>query len=61
MNRKPLIRGLASLALRLALGALALAAGALQPAAAAETRTLCIYDPIGANGFVYQSFQDYIV
>lgn len=24
------------------------------------TRSLCIYDPIGANGFVYQSFQDYI-
>lgn len=26
----------------------------------AVTRTLCIYDPIGANGFIYQSFQDYI-
>lgn len=24
------------------------------------SRTLCIYDPIGANGFIYQSFQDYI-
>jgi hypothetical protein len=23
-------------------------------------RTLCIYDPIGANGIIYQSFQDYI-
>jgi hypothetical protein len=23
-------------------------------------RSLCIYDPIGANGFIYQSFQDYI-
>lgn len=45
----------------LALGAIALAAGALQPAAAADSRSLCIYDPIGANGFVYQSFQDYIV
>ena len=22
------------------------------------SRTLCIYDPIGANGFIYQSFQD---
>ncbi len=57
MTHHPLVRRLAGVAL----GALALAAGALQPAAAAETRTLCIYDPIGANGFIYQSFQDYIV
>jgi len=38
-----------------ATGALALAAttvmvGAPQPAAAQESRNLCIYDPIGANG-----------
>ncbi|KEZ75908.1 putative solute-binding protein [Salinisphaera hydrothermalis] len=57
MTRNLITRRLAGLAL----GAVALAAGALQPAAATETRTLCIYDPIGANGFIYQSFQDYIV
>ena len=46
----------------LALGALAVLGSALQPAAAqAESRTLCIYDPIGANGFIYESFQDYVV
>ncbi len=45
-----------------ALGAAVLLAGALQPAAAqTETRSLCVYDPIGANGFIYQSFQDYVV
>lgn len=45
-----------------AIGAAVLVAGALQPAAAQnETRTLCVYDPIGANGFIYQSFQDYVV
>ncbi len=38
------------------------AAGALQPAAAqSQTRTFCIYDPIGANGFIYQALQDYVV
>lgn len=58
MTRNSTARWLACLSL----GAFALAAGMLQPAAAADkTRTLCIYDPIGANGFVYQSFQDYIV
>ena len=46
----------------LTLGALALLGSALQPAAAqVESRTLCIYDPIGANGFIYESFQDYVV
>ncbi|GAB3675265.1 putative solute-binding protein [Salinisphaera aquimarina] len=46
----------------LTLGAAVLIAGALQPAAAQnETRSLCVYDPIGANGFIYQSFQDYVV
>ncbi len=36
--------------------------GMLQPAMAAPVeRTLCIYDPIGANGFIYQSFQSYVV
>jgi hypothetical protein len=49
-----------------ATGALALAAttvmvGAPQPAAAQESRNLCIYDPIGANGFIYQSFTDYLL
>lgn len=44
-----------------AVGAAALLGSALQPAAAQETRSLCIYDPIGANGFIYQSFQDYVV
>jgi len=44
-----------------ALGAAALLGSALQPAAAQKTRSLCIYDPIGANGFIYQSFQDYVV
>ena len=44
-----------------ALGAAALFGGALQTASAQETRSLCIYDPIGANGFIYQSFQDYVV
>jgi len=29
--------------------------------AAPKNLTLCIYDPIGANGFVYQSFQSYVV
>jgi hypothetical protein len=42
-------------------GAAALVGGALQTASAQETRSLCIYDPIGANGFIYQSFQDYVV
>ena len=51
-NRKGLLTG--------AIGAAALLAGALQPAAAADqTRTFCIYDPIGANGFIYQALQDY--
>lgn len=46
----------------LALAAAALLAAALNPAHAQnETRSICIYDPIGANGFIYQSFQDYIV
>ncbi|WP_353178815.1 putative solute-binding protein [Salinisphaera sp. T5B8] len=44
-----------------ALGAAALLGGALQTASAQQTRSLCIYDPIGANGFIYQSFQDYVV
>jgi len=45
-----------------AIGAAVLVAGVLQPAAAQDApRTLCIYDPIGANGFIYQSFQDYVV
>ena len=44
-----------------ALGAAALFGGALQTASAQETRSLCVYDPIGANGFIYQSFQDYVV
>ncbi|MES1928446.1 RND type efflux pump involved in aminoglycoside resistance [Salinisphaera dokdonensis CL-ES53] len=44
-----------------AVGAAALLGSAMQPAAAQETRSLCIYDPIGANGFIYQSFQDYVV
>ncbi len=47
-----------------ALGLFMLAAGAAQPAAAQEDvkqRSLCIYDPIGANGFIYQSFESYIV
>ncbi|WP_353110100.1 putative solute-binding protein [Salinisphaera dokdonensis] len=36
--------------------------GAVQPAwSQSEQKTFCIYDPIGANGFIYQSFQDYIV
>ena len=43
-------------------GAAAVVGGALQPAAAqTETRTFCVYDPIGANGFIYQAFQDYLV
>lgn len=46
----------------LALGAAVVLGGALQPATAqTQTRSLCIYDPIGANGFIYQSFQDYVV
>lgn len=46
----------------LALAAALLIFGALQPAwSQAEQKTFCIYDPIGANGFIYQSFQDYIV
>jgi len=44
-------------------GAAILAASALSPAMAqdAKTRTFCVYDPIGANGFIYQAFQDYIL
>ena len=35
---------------------------ALSPAVAqTESRSFCIYDPIGANGFIYQSFQSYVV
>jgi len=46
----------------LAVGGLTLIGGALQPAAAADNaKTFCIYDPIGANGFIYQSLQDYIL
>jgi|AntDeeMinimDraft_5_1070356.scaffolds.fasta_scaffold05962_2 hypothetical protein len=48
----------------LALGAAVLVAGALPPAAAQTdhiSRSLCVYDPIGANGFIYQSFQDYVL
>ncbi|MES1924995.1 putative solute-binding protein [Salinisphaera sp. T31B1] len=26
-----------------------------------QTRTFCIYDPIGANGFIYQALQDYVL
>lgn len=41
--------------------ALLLAMGAVQTASAKMiNRTLCIYDPIGANGFIYQELQDYI-
>ncbi|HEU0195967.1 MAG TPA: putative solute-binding protein [Nevskiaceae bacterium] len=43
-------------------GALAAGMTPAQPAAAATvTRSFCIYDPIGANGFIYQSYQPYIV
>jgi hypothetical protein len=45
--------------LKLAAVALALVGGA-QAYAAAQTRTLCIYDPIGANGVAFQSLQDYV-
>jgi len=46
----------------LALAAGVLLAGAMNPAAAQDkSRSLCVYDPIGANGFIYQSFQDYVV
>ena len=61
MSRRTLKRISAPRAV-LAACALFTAFGALQPAAAAPVeRTLCIYDPIGANGFIYQSFQSYIV
>lgn len=46
----------------LAVGGFVMLGAALQPAAAAgDAKTFCIYDPIGANGFIYQSFQDYIL
>lgn len=45
-----------------ALGLLMLAMSAFQPAAA-ETikRSLCIYDPLGANGPIFQSFEPYLI
>ncbi|HEU0195873.1 MAG TPA: putative solute-binding protein [Nevskiaceae bacterium] len=49
---------------RLVTGAAVLVAGfgAMNCASAATvTRSLCIYDPIGANGFIYQTFQRYVV
>lgn len=46
----------------LALLVLAVGLSVMQPAAAAPVkRSLCIFDPIGANGFIYQSFQSYVV
>lgn len=51
-TRKTLLTGL--------LGTAVLLSSVLQPAAAQDqTRTFCIYDPIGANGFIYQALQDY--
>ncbi|MDN5939935.1 MAG: DUF6091 family protein [Salinisphaera sp.] len=44
------------------LGLLILAASVIQPAAEAPIeRSLCIYDPLGANGFLYQSFDTYVI
>ena len=41
--------------------ALLFALGAVQTASAKTvTKSLCIYDPIGANGFIYQEMQDYV-
>src|SRR5699024_2024348 len=46
----------------LLLSLLLLAISALQPAAAAPMqRTLCIYDPLGANGMFYQSLESYLI
>ncbi|RJS94175.1 RND transporter [Salinisphaera sp. Q1T1-3] len=43
-------------------GAAGLFGGVIPPAAAqTETRSFCVYDPIGANGFIYQALQDYVV
>jgi hypothetical protein len=46
-------------AVKLAAVAAAICGGTLAHADTV-TRSLCIYDPIGGNGFIYQSFQDYI-
>ena len=49
-------------AVRLMLLIVGLSVAGLQPATAqAGQKTFCIYDPIGANGFIYQSFQDYVI
>lgn len=43
-------------------GLLVLLASALQPAAAQATqRSLCIYDPLGANGWIYQGLEPYLI
>ncbi|MES1929622.1 RND type efflux pump involved in aminoglycoside resistance [Salinisphaera dokdonensis CL-ES53] len=34
---------------------------ASSPATAAETRRACVFDPVGADGFVYDLFRDYAV
>ncbi len=37
-------------------------AGATTPVLAQPLqRSLCVYDPVGASGFVYQQFQDYLI
>ncbi len=42
--------------------ALCVLAGSLQPAAAqVKQRSLCVFDPLGANGFIYQGFQSYVI
>lgn len=57
LNRKSLPR-LLMIACLVAIGL-----GAARPAAAADQlvdRTLCVFDPIGANGFIYQSMKKYV-
>lgn len=45
-----------------ALSLMILAVAAIQPAAAKTIkRSLCIYDPLGANGPVYNSFEPYLI
>lgn len=56
-----LTRKIASYLGSVAVGATILAGSILPSAHAQEAKSLCIYDPIGANGFIYQSFQDYVV
>lgn len=56
-----LTRKIASYLGIVAVGATILAGSILPSANAQEAKSLCIYDPIGANGFIYQSFQDYVV